>query len=678
MADKFEVFAKAVRKRFEELAQEPLFVVNSDRDAIWERYLTAFPAGTNLVFRERTEHDCSCCRHFIRDIGNVVAIQNGALSSVWDLNGLPAPYQAVADAMSEHVKGLGIRDVFLTWQAKHGVDKNYGMINGATITFSHFAVEAPKRFVVDKGTIDQKRGDIRTTVQVMSRGFAELSPEAVATVADLIEQNALYRGQEHQRAVLEFQQLQARARDALFTNPKSVEPLLWTLADSPAARFRNTVIGTLVQDLSEGVDLEAAVKSFETKVAPQNYKRPTALISKAMVEQAMKTIHELSLEQALERRHARLSDVSVNSVLFVDNAVQGEMKGGIKGLLMEEVKPAPFDPKRAEEIGIDAFVSTVLPKVKGLRVYLENSALGNFVSMTAPMHEDSKSLFRWQNDFAWSYDGNVTDSIKDKVKRAGGQVENVAMRVSLAWSNFDDLDLHMLTPDGDHIYFAQKGGRSGRCGGVLDVDMNAGGGRTREPVENIRFALAPKDGTYRVFVHQFAKRESVDVGLTVEIESAHGFETFRWDKGLPQSQQVAIAEIVVNRGQISVVLASGIIAGSRSQEKWGLKTLDMVRVNSLVLSPNYWDDNAVGNKHWFFILDGCQNPVPTRGIYNEFLSSKLEKHRKVFEVLGDKTKCPVVPDQLSGVGFSSTRKDKVTVVATGPKLNKAYTIVFAN
>ena len=52
------------------------------------------------------------------------------------------------------------------------------------------------------------------------------------------------------------------------------------------ARFRNTVIGTLVQDLSAGVDLEVAVKSYETKVAPQNYKRPTALITKAMVESA--------------------------------------------------------------------------------------------------------------------------------------------------------------------------------------------------------------------------------------------------------------------------------------------------------------------------------------------------------------------------------------------------------
>ena len=43
-----------------------------------------------------------------------------------------------------------------------------------------------------------------------------------------------------------------------------------------------------------------------------------------------------------------------------------------------------------------------------------------------------------------------------------------------------------------------------------------------------------------------------------------------------------------------------------------------------MLSPNYWDNNSVGNKHWFFVLEGIKNDKPTRGIYNEFLSAELE------------------------------------------------------
>lgn len=669
MADNFPVLANAVAARLAELAREPLFVVASDRDTIWETYLKAFPAGTDPIFREKTTHDCSCCKKFIRDVGNVVAIQNGAVATVWDLNALPSPYQAVADAMSEYIKALPIRDVFLSHEAMHGRATSHGLINGRSITFSHFAGEVPTRFVAPKKELATRRGKKRADFDVLMRGIQELKPEAVAQVVDLIEQNALYRGEEHRRAVLEFQQLQAHVLGMTASTHPRV-PLVWTLIDSPAARLRNTVIGTLIQDLSDGVELERAVRSFESKVAPQNYKRPTALITKRMVEDAMKTIGELDLEPALERRHARLSDVSVTSVLWVNNAAQGEMKGGIKGLLMEEVQPAAFDPDKATEIGIEAFVRDVLPGVKDLRLYLENSALPNFVSLTAPVHADSKRLFRWSNDFAWSYDGNVADSIKDKVKRAGGRVEDVALRISLAWSNTDDLDLHCFAPGGRHIAYFNKEG-------ILDVDMNVQG-ETREPVENMRWVHRPRDGEYDVFVHNFRKRESIDVGFTVEVESAYGLHTLRYDKAVAGKQEVKVAHIVMQSGvEPTVVAAPGIVAGSVAQEKWGLKTLDLIRVNSLVLSPNYWDGNAVGNKHFFFILDGAKNPLPTRGIYNEFLSGHLEKHRKVFEVLGDKTKVPVADQQLSGVGFSSTRKERVTVVAMGPKLNKAYAIAFA-
>lgn len=378
----FHAFASAIRARFADMAKQQLFVVRHDYDAIWQAYLSAFPDGSNPVFRERTEHDCSCCRHFIRDIGAVVTIQNGALASIWDVNGLPEPYQTVADAMSAHVKGSTIADIFLTRQAQHGTAENHGMINGKVVAFNHFSVAVPPTFVSDDG--DEKRGQARTTHAVLMRGLTELTPESVGVVADLIADNNLYRGQEHQKAVSEFQALQNRY--LALPEGRERELLAWTMIDSPAARFRNTVIGTLVQDLVSGADVDAAVRMYEAKVAPHNYKRPRSIITKRQVDAAMKTIHELGLEPALERRHARLSDVSINSVLFVDNAVRDKMKdAGLKSLLMEEVAPAAFDPKHATEIAIDDFLTTVLPKVTALDLFLEPQHLGNFVSMTAPV-----------------------------------------------------------------------------------------------------------------------------------------------------------------------------------------------------------------------------------------------------------------------------------------------------
>jgi hypothetical protein len=672
VAGGFNVFADAVRARFAEMAGEPLFVVAADRDVIWAAYLAAFPAGTDPMFRERTEHDCSCCRAFIRSMGPVVAVQNGAISTIWDIAGLPSPYQGVADKMAAYVRGLGIADIFLTKFPKQGTPiSREALEGGKVLSWHHFAVEAPHACVVGDD-IDERRGNARTTHQVLMRGIDELDPGAVAVVVDLIEQNALYRGEEHLHAVREFQNLQMRARSA--PDPRTRALLAWALISSPAARFRNTAIGTLVQDLSEGVELEKAVKSYEAKVAPENYKRPTALITKRMVDDAMRTIHELELEDALARRHARLGDVSVNSVLFVDNAVRGRMKGGVEGLLMDEVRAPVRDLKTAEPIAVADFMEKVLPKVRSVQLYVDNSKMSNFMSLTAPVHDGVGRLFRWGNDFAWSYEGNAADSIRERVKRAGGQVEGVALRASLAWYNHDDLDLHVREPDGTHIYFGNKHGFQG---GKLDVDMNAGRGATREPVENIRWADRLRDGCYKIWVNQFCKRESSGVGFEIEIECDGRLEAYRYEKAVRSQGNVQVAEVTVRGGRVmEIAPGESMVGGAASREQWGIATERLHRVSAIILSPNHWGVQPVGNRHWFFILEGCKNPAPTRGIYNEFLHPRLEKHRKVFEVLGDKTKCPPMGEQLSGLGFSSTRREKVYAVVSGPRMNKAYAIEF--
>ncbi len=214
------------------------------------------------------------------------------------------------------------------------------------------------------------------------------------------------------------------------------------------------------------------------------------------------------------------------------------------------------------------FMKDALPGAASIDLWVANSHEPHFVSLTTGRHPAAPPLVTWDNDFGWSYGGNVTDSIKEKVKRAGGNVTG-KVRVSLSRFNHDDLDLHVFEPNGDHIWYREKRNK-------LDVDMNAGGPFSREPVENVTWAGIVPDGEYRIEVNQYNKRESTEVG----------------------------------------------------------------------------------NRHYFFMLKGCVNDQPTRGIYNEFLRRDLQPHRKVFEVLGDRTRCEPSPDQLSGLGFSSTIRSK--------------------
>lgn len=85
--------------------------------------------------------------------------------------------------------------------------------------------------------------------------------------------------------------------------------------------------------------------------------------------------------------------------------------------------------------------------------------------------------------------------ISERVEREGG--EEGEIQISLAWDDYNDLDLHVYTPSRERIFFNNK---KSRCGGELDVDMNVKP-ESKEPVENIVWKNSPPSGKYKVVVH---------------------------------------------------------------------------------------------------------------------------------------------------------------------------------
>ncbi|MET0375921.1 MAG: hypothetical protein ABW128_16905 [Rhizorhabdus sp.] len=651
----FKIFAEAVQAKYNNLAKRELFTV--DTEDLFTTYLLAFPEGTDPIFRVRTVHDCNADKNFIRRLGGLVAIyDDGHRESVWTaMDDMPYPYNVVARHLNDIVLQAPIKGVFRSKERVYGSEPNWDN-HDTKIRWEHFFGRvADRHFAHDPAT---KRGERDTIAQVLRRGLDEIRFEDMNTVLDLIDAKALYRGEEHKAALQGFSNLMLDYRKAA-----DREAFVWSNLDNRNARFRNTVIGTLLVDLSEGVELDKAVRMFEAKVAPANYKRPTALITPKMIEQAVAKLDELGLEGAIHRRFATIEDVSVNDVLFVDNAVRSKMKDGLTDLLMGAVKPQTVDIARAEPISIEDFLKLDLTSVDAV---IKNAQVGNFVSLTGG--DGPEKLFKWNNNFAWSYDGEVADSIKQRVKAAGGNVTNAKLRVSLAWSNGDDLDIHCRTPNGQHIYF-------GSPSGVLDVDMNAGGRmNSKDPVENLSWRQVT-DGVYRITVNNYTRRSSENVGFTLEVESGGKLQQFRHDKGLGSGATSAALILTVKNGLVvKIDVPHDYVGGTQSIDKWGVSTETLVPVDTIMTSPNHWEGaGSVGNKHWFFILKGCKNPDAVRGIYNEFLRSDLDAHRKVFEVLGAKTKCQPTDNQLSGVGFSSTRSDELTVVVNK---RRAYIIKF--
>jgi hypothetical protein len=644
-----------------------------DRDKLWATYLAAFPAGTNLKFRERTEFDCSCCRHFIKNIGSVVCIDGSKLVSLWDFK-VDGGWQVIAHAMSALVKESAIENVFLTSEAAIGTDRNYEYVAGKTITWEHFYLTQPKNVVVAKHDIGTKLGETRSTYDVMFRSLSELTLESVDTSIELIDQGSLYRGDEHKHVLVKFREAKV-AFDKLTSSDKR-SLFCWSKAASmpPAvSRIRNTAIGTLLVDLSEGKEMDDAVKAFETKVAPANYKRPTALVTKAMIQKAREKVEEIGLTSALERRYATLDDISIRDVLFADRNTKKKLNADV----FDEITPKATSTKKLdkiEEIGIESFIKDVLPKVSSLEVMVENTHLNRLVSLIAPCDLTAKKLFKWNNNFSWSYAGDFADSIKEKVKKAGGKVDG-DLRCSLSWFNYDDLDLHMMEPGGNEIYFGSK---TSPLSGSLDVDMNAGSGTTRSAVENICYAdrRKMKPGIYTLSVHNYRKRESVDVGFEVEIEFDGVIHAFSHPNAIADSGVALVAEIHYSH-EAGFSIGKSLPSSQVAKEAWGVKTQGFTPVEAVMLSPNFWAETGtgVGNKHFFFMLNNCANDGTARGFYNEFLTPELNEHRKVLEIVGSKMKTQESDIQLSGLGFSSTQRGHLVCKVKG-SFTRTLKVVF--
>lgn len=689
----FSEFKKIFQKNFSEMTKDAdyLYEIEIDKDEFWNLYLDSYPAGTNKIYRQRREFDCSCCRHFIKSIGNAVVIKDNKVHTMWDFHTGDTTFQPVIDALNAYLMAKSVTNLYVSKFKHIGTAKNFENLGDGNVTeWEHFYLDLPQKFVdTTARSIGDIQGQFRDTRNVFKRSLDEISEEAVMTVLELIASNSLYKGEEWKTVLEKFVEYK-RLYDRTPDNEK--DNFAWensSKAGVVIGRIRNHSIGTLLVDISEDIDLDTAVKKYEAIVAPANYKRPKAIFTKKMLEDAKNTIEELGYMDSLARRYATLDDITVNNILFSNKDVAKRISGAsVFDEMMSEATSSPKKFSKVEEVSIDKFVSDILPTASGLEVYLENKHASNMVSLIAPKNNDAQTMFKWNNGFSWAYTGNITDSdITQRVQAAGGRTDGV-LRFSHSWNyegmqNASLMDLHVFMPGSSQKSEYRNGkeihdnyGNDERVGwnhrrhygsgGIQDVDYTAPAPVGYIPVENTTFPSLEKlkDGVYTFKIHNWQLRSPTNGGFKAEIAFDGQVYQFVHKKPLAHKEWVTLAKIELKNGKFKILeMAEN---DTTPIDIWNLKTNQFVPVSTVMYSPNYWDEQqGIGNKHYFFMLKDCINPEKPNGFYNEFLKQELVQHKRVFEALGGKMAVEDVDDQLSGIGFSSTLRNDLVVKVKG-------------
>ncbi len=629
--DEFPGLLAAVQQRFAAHAEGPLFLTAAT--GLWPIFLDNIPQHL------QQHYTCNACRHFVERFGAAVTIDNaGRLSSaLW--GDAPAGFEPAFERLAAAVLAAELHSVLIP--ATQVLGTPFSPPTAAGTVWTHLFVAVPRAHAHPLLSAGQVQAERKEDYRMLARGLAEFPQRLVEQAHALLTSGALYRSEKCIGVatwLLGLHQAVAAAK-----TPRHKDALVWRAAATAPAGFahlRSSMIGTLLEDLASGLDSAAIKRRFDDKMAPSQYQRAQAPPSAGNIAQAEKAIATLNASGALARRYARLADLQ--SFLWRPRASQPAQPGSVFGHLTPKAQPASKLALPQQTLTWEKFARTVLPDALGIEAQVPAGS-ERFMALVTAASADAPPILQWdaedrRNPLSWYYHAGIDAEMKRRVEGAGGQYVDVDIRASLLWNNRNDLDLHVITPRGEHIYY---GAKRANCGGWLDVDMNVRG-ETTTPVENIRWArgTAPR-GHYRIYVQNYRFHEPSQAPTPFKVEVEISGEIYHFTGVISPGKQTGAAsdytvlEFDHEPGQTLKRQPAHAVPQAQGTSQWHVAANTWVTVTGIVPSPNLWGERPLvqHGRHTFFLLKDCRDTTEGRGrgFFTETLRSELHSIRATLE-----------------------------------------------
>ncbi|WP_252225216.1 MULTISPECIES: hypothetical protein [unclassified Clostridium] len=640
--DEYPEFEQIIKDNFDLLVDKDTLLFTTNAENLWEIYINNIPSES------RQEYNCNTCRHFIERYGKLATINEyGNIESVIWTKDVPEFFKKSVTELRKVVNSSIITGVFISDNRILGTPKT-GIWNHLSVTLPIEKVN--KSRVKNAGQLmAEKLEDYR----MINRALQEYSLDTVNQALELLKTETLYRGDKCLGIAKWFKGLYEDRMNC--SNSKIKENIIWVYISKAPTGFchiKSSMIGTLLDDIEDGMNFELVSRRFAEKMNPSNYMRSQVAPTQGNIEQAERIVEKLGIANSLQRRYATLDEIPYfiwrnNQKVKDENTTK---KIGIFSNILPKSKVSKTNDANLPTTIMtwEKFQRTILPTAENIEAKVEND--DRLMALVTSLDETSENILQWNNTFSWYYHKGIDGEIKRRVENAGGRYEDNEIRCSLIWEGGTDLDLHCVTPKAEHIYFGDK---RDRYNGYLDIDANGGRITSMTPVENIRWSNNAPTGNYKFYVHNYQERGNGTTPFKVELEVNGKIYSYNGVSSNTGYQQTIFEFDYIKGQQPNVVNC----LQSNSLEDWNISD-GFVKVNAITISPNLWEEKKTthcGN-HTFFLLDDCKDLAEGkgRGFFNEMLKSDLYEVRKTLEAYTSSTPIEGVENASAcGLGYSN-------------------------
>lgn len=413
--DEYPSFEQMIKDQFAAAAKHEKAFFTTDATGLYDIFLANLPEET------RQFYNCKACRQFTDNFGGLVAIESstGKTASVmWGGYEAPELFKSAVQAMKTATEKARVTGVFASNESVLG--------KPVTGIWTHMSVELPADRVLKKfNPASEWVAERVQEFEMLNTALVSYPPSVVDSALNLLMSEQVPRSERFLSMAKWFKGLVDKRN--LTMNNRHRENLVWYSVATAGAGFchiRNTVLGTLLDDMKAGVSLNETIHRFAKKVDPHFYQRPQAAPSEGNIREAEKLIAERGLAKSLERRYARLDDLQL--IWQPKPEKEEETPAGVFGHLL--TKTAPVKPAMEVPTVVMTwrkFYETVLPNAEKIE-YQVTFHLQSFVAMVTAAHPEAPPIIQWdteENRNPVSWYGYVNGSYPAQWGLAPGLVE---------------------------------------------------------------------------------------------------------------------------------------------------------------------------------------------------------------------------------------------------------------